>query len=193
MTIRTSPTELFTATELAFVDQDVSSASAPVFAVTNFTGSAAGIDSDSATHIGSAGLDHSYIEANMVQVVITAVGGTGGAPAGTFSAQVNDLGGNAISRAVTLRFLISDTNLFGSADPATTCQFDTATTGTMVIGTGTAEIVATTGATGLFECSTTNAADETNYFSAATANGGTAAVANSCLVTQCQVASATWN
>ena len=193
MTIRMSPTELFTATELALIDQDVSSASAPVFAVTNFTGSAAGIDSSAAAHIADAGNDHSYVEANLVQVVITAVGGTGGAPAGTLSVQVNDLSGVAITRAVTLRLLISDTSLFGSADPATTCQFDTATTGTMVIGTGMAEIVATTDATGLFECSTTNAADETNYFSAATADGGTAAVANSCLVTQCQVASATWN
>jgi len=43
-------------------DQDVTSASSPVFAVTNFTGSAAGIDSDSATHIGANGSDHSYID-----------------------------------------------------------------------------------------------------------------------------------
>ena len=191
MTIRMDPTDLLTATEVGYATQDVSSASSPVFAVTNFTGSAAGIDSDSVTHIASAGLDHSYVEANMVQVVITAAGGAG-VDAGTFSAQVNDLGGNVISRAVTLRFLISDTNLYGSADPATTCQFDTATTGTMVIGTGTAEIVATTDAAGLFECSTDNSADETNYFSAADADGGSATAANSCLVCQCAVATATW-
>jgi predicted RecA/RadA family phage recombinase len=36
--------------------------SAPVMAVTNMTGSAAGIDSDSATHIGSNGSDHSFID-----------------------------------------------------------------------------------------------------------------------------------
>lgn len=45
-----------------FIDQDVTSGAAPVFAVTNFTGSAAGIDSDAATHIASDGSDHTFID-----------------------------------------------------------------------------------------------------------------------------------
>lgn len=72
MTIRISPTDVLTAAEAghsanngsehSYIDQDVTSASTPTFAVTNFTGSAAGIDSDSATHIASNGTDHSYID-----------------------------------------------------------------------------------------------------------------------------------
>jgi hypothetical protein len=193
MTVRLSPTELLTATESGYVGQDVTNASAPVLAVTNFTGSAAGLDSSATTHAGTAGNDHSYIEANMVQVVITAVGGAAASPDGTISVQVNDLSGTAITRAVTLRLYISDTTLYGTMDPATTCQFAAATTGTLVNGSGTSAAIVTTDTAGLYEGATANAADETNYFSAATADGGSAAAANSCLVAQCAVASATWS
>jgi len=190
MSIRVSPTGVLGA---GYVDQDVTSASSPVFAVTNFTGSAAGLDSDATTHAASAGLDHSYIKDNLVQVVITATGGSTGATAGALSVQVNDLGGNAVSRAVTLRLFIADTDLNGTADLAGTCQFGAASVGTLVAGSGTNSAIITTSATGSYVSVTSNAADETCYFSAATADGGTTLAANSCVVTQCASDDATWS
>lgn len=46
------------------LDQDVSNAASPVFAVTNMTGSAAGIDSAATTHAASDGSSHSDVVAN---------------------------------------------------------------------------------------------------------------------------------
>lgn len=133
------------------------------------------------------------VDDKLVQVVITAVGGTSGATAGTISVQVNDLNGVAIARAVNLKLDISDTEGAGSLDAAGTCQFDAATTGTLVVGSGAAAAIVTTDATGLYEGALSNAADETNYFSASSTDGGAAALANGCVVSGCATASATWS
>jgi hypothetical protein len=128
-----------------------------------------------------------------VNVVITAVGGTGGSTAGTISVQVNDLDGNPIARAVTLRLDISDTSKAGSLDAATTCQFGAASTGTLIVGSGAAAAVVTTSTAGLYAGALANSADETNYFSATSTPGGAAALANCCVVIGCATASATWS
>jgi len=133
------------------------------------------------------------INHRLVQVVITATGGSGGATAGTISVQVNDLAGNAIGRAVQLRLDISDTDLAGDLDAAGTCQFGAASTGTLVVGSGAASAIVTTDATGLYEGALSNAADETNYFSASTTRGGFASAAAGCVVVDCQSDSATWS
>jgi len=127
----------------------------------------------------------------LVNVVLTAVGGAGGATAGTISAQVNDLDGNPVTRAVTLRLDISDTEGAGQIDPATTCQFGSATVGTLNAGSGGPAASVTTNAAGLYEGALANSADETNYFSASSPDGG-AALANSCAVVGCATASAAW-
>ena len=145
------------------------------------------------THRASAGLDHSYIADNLIQVVITAVGGSSGATAGTISVQVNDLAGTPVTRAVNIRLDISDTEGAGPLDAAGTCQFGVASTGTLVIGNGAAAAIVTTNTSGLYEGALSNAVDETNYFSASTTPGGTAALVNSCVVAQCATASATWS
>lgn len=196
MTVRLSTTETITAAEATAlatnVDQDVSNASSPILAVTNMTGSAAGIDSDSATHIASAGLDHAYVADNLVQVVITATGGAGGSTAGALTVQVNDLAGAPVARAVNIRLDISDTEFAGSLDAAATCQFGAASTGTLVVGSGTASAVITTDATGAYVSVTDNVVDETNYFSASTTDGGTATLANGCVVVEVVTDDATW-
>lgn len=133
------------------------------------------------------------VHPDLVQVVITAVGGTGGATAGTISVQVNDLAGNAIGRAVQLRLDISDTDMAGPLDAAANCQFGGATTGTLVVGSGAAAAIVTTDATGLYEGATSNANDETCYFSATHAAGGYANAAAGCVVVECQTDSATWS
>ncbi len=132
------------------------------------------------------------VDLKLVQVVITAVGGVGGSTAGTISVQVNDLAGQPIERAVNLRLLIADTEGAGSIDAASTCQFGSATTGTLIAGSGGAVAAITTDATGLYEGALANAADETNYFSAESADGGAAALVNGCVVAGCAIASAEW-
>lgn len=46
----------------SFIDQDVTNGAAPVLAVTNMTGSAAGLDSDATTHAGADGSSHTFID-----------------------------------------------------------------------------------------------------------------------------------
>lgn len=129
----------------------------------------------------------------LVQVVITAVGGTGGATPGTLDVQVNDLNGTAVTRAVTL-FLDSSLTQYAGPHTATgTGFFGAASTGTLVAGTGTLHAVITTDATGHYVSVTDNAADETCWFSARTAEGGHVNAAAGCVVVDCVPDDATWS
>ena len=49
-----------------FLDQSVISASAPVFAVTNMTGTAAGLDSDATSHAAADGSSHTFIDQSVI-------------------------------------------------------------------------------------------------------------------------------
>lgn len=150
------------------------------------------IDNDSAvsgTYVSNA---LNTLNDKLVRVAITAVGGSGGATAGTISVQVSDIAGTAIARAVNIKLLISDTDGAGSLDAAANCQFGAATTGTLVIGSGAAAAIVTTDATGLYEGALANAVDETCYFSADSTDGGAASNAAGCVVAECVTASATW-
>lgn len=129
----------------------------------------------------------------LVQVVITAVGGTGGATAGTLDVQVNDLNGTAITRAVTLFMESSQTQYAGPFAATGTAFFGAASVGTLVAGTGTLAAIITTNATGHYVSVTDNAADETCWFSARTADGGHVDAAAGCVVVDCVPNDATWN
>jgi hypothetical protein len=128
----------------------------------------------------------------LVQVVITATGGSAGSTAGTISVQVNDLSGTAITRAVTIALDSSLTELAGPLAATGTAFFGAATTGTLVLGSGTLTALVTTDATGLYEGALSDAADETAYFSARTAPGGSASLAAGCVVVGCIPDAATW-
>ena len=93
--LTTDRTVTFGDLDLTF-DQDVSDSAAPVFAVTNMTGSAAGLDSDAATHIASDGSDHSFIDQNVSIGQAPSFVGTNftGIPDGALSPTVQDLVGN---------------------------------------------------------------------------------------------------
>jgi hypothetical protein len=129
----------------------------------------------------------------LAAVVITAAGGTGGSTAGTISVQVTDRTGTPIGRLVHLRLDISDTQYAGSLDPATTCQFGAASTGTILVGTGAASAIVQTDATGLYEGALSNAADETNYISASKSDGGDPSSSSGILIVDHVPASATWS
>lgn len=132
------------------------------------------------------------IASKLVQVVITAAGGAGGSTAGTISVQVNDLSGTAITRAVTIALDSSLTELGGPLAATGTAYFGAATTGTLVLGSGALTALVTTNAAGLYEGALADAADETAYFSARTAPGGSATLAAGCVVAGCVPDDATW-
>jgi len=129
----------------------------------------------------------------LVQVVITAVGGTTGATPGTLDVQVNDLNGTAVTRAVTLFMDSTLTQYAGSHTASGTGFFGASSVGTLVAGTGTLHAVITTNATGHYVSVTDNAADETCWFSARTAEGGHVDAAAGCVVVDCIPDDATWN
>jgi len=154
------------------------------------------------THVAGDGSDHADVAANsadiatimpkLVQVVITATGGVGGATAGTISVQVNDLDGNPVTRAVKIALDSSLTQFAGPLAATGTAFFGAATTGTLNIGSGALSAVVTTDATGLYEGALADAADETAWFSARTVPGGAAALTEGCVVAECVADDATW-
>lgn len=149
----------------------------------------------SATQIMSASdkADLASIDTKLVRVTITATGGTGGSTAGTISVQVSDLAGVAIARAVNLQLDSSLTQFAGPLAATGTAFFGAASTGTLVLGSGTLHALVTTDATGLYAGALADAADETAYFSATTAPGGAASNAAGCVVAECVPDSATWS
>lgn len=138
-----------------------------------------------------SGLD--TIDSKLVRVAITATGGTDGSEVGTISVQVSDLNGTPITRAVNLQLDSSLTQFGGPLAATGTAFFGAATTGTLVLGSGTLHALVTTDATGLYEGALADAADETSYFSATTAPGGAASNAAGCVVAECVPDAATWS
>lgn len=133
------------------------------------------------------------ISDKLVEVVITAVGGVGGATAGTISVQVNDLDGNAVTRVVNIVLDSSLTQFAGPLVASGTAFFGAATTGATVFGGGALTALVTTDATGLYEGALADAADETAWFSARTAPGGSTALTGGCSVTGCIPDDAAWS
>jgi len=159
--------------------------------VTNIGTNTSGI----ATNVTAIGLNTTATAADnddFVRVVITAVGGSGGATAGTLSVQVSDRAGVAVARAVTIAMDSSLTQFAGPLAATGTAFFDTATTGTLVLGSGALTALITTDATGLYESALADAADETSWFSARTAPGGSASNDAGCVVVECVPDDATW-
>ena len=128
----------------------------------------------------------------LVQVVVTASGGSAGATAGLISVQVSDLAGNALTHAVTLALNSSLVQYAGSMVATGTAFFGAATTGTLVVGSGTLYAVVTTDATGLYEGALADAADETAYLSAQTCPGGMPAATANCVVAASNSDDAIW-
>lgn len=83
---------------LDLVDQDMSSGASPTLAVTNMTGSAAGIDSDATTHAASDGSDHTFIDQDVT---------SGSSP--TFDgSNITGVGGGATSTVIDLTTAVAD-------------------------------------------------------------------------------------
>lgn len=127
-----------------------------------------------------------FIEVN----AIAAAGGSGGATAGTLDVDVRRYNGDAVTAAVTLLIVASDSAYAGAYDSNANVTFNTASAGTLV-ASGNGWALVETDASGNFTCATANASDETVYFAGKTAVG-VDTLANGALVVRSVSDSATW-
>jgi hypothetical protein len=196
-------------TDHTYIDQDVTSASTPVFAVTNFTGSAAGLDSDATTHAASDGsghadvatntthsagdgTDHTGIGATICDGVIAVANATGGSTTAALTLQLNDITGSAMSKVCVCKIVGCDAEYAGHGDQNANVTFSAATTGS-ILGSGSGWAIIKTDATGTFACTANNAVDETVWFSACDPDGGADALASGVSVRACIPDDATWS
>jgi spermidine synthase len=128
---------------------------------------------------------------NLADVVITAADAPAGATTSLFTADIKDLAGVALAKTGVFLIVASDTEYTGSKDANANVTFGTATAGS-ILASGSGYAIVKTDAAGSFACTATNAADETVYFTAASADGGADAVANGVVVRGCVPADATW-
>jgi hypothetical protein len=144
------------------------------------------------THRGSAGLDHSYLADNLLDVVIAVADASGGATTAALTADLKDLSGAAKSKTGVFKILASDTQYGGRRDPNTNVTFSAATLGS-ILASGNGWAVIKTDANGQFACTANNAVDETVWFSCVDSDGGVDAVANGVAVRGCVPDDATWS
>jgi hypothetical protein len=101
------------------------------------------------------------IASGFVSAIVDAADVTGGGTTQTVGLQLKDASGNPVAQEITLEFAV-----FNDAElsiPAINAILSTATSGVIVAGDGTAALKIKTDAMGLFECTLTDAVDETVY------------------------------
>jgi len=203
-----------------FIDQDVTSGSTPNFDVTNFTGSAAGIDSDATAHASSDGSSHTYIDQdvtsgatpnfdvtnmtgsaagldsnvndNVVDAVIAVADvGAGGANT-SLESSVQTLAAGVLSKTAVFKIVASDTQYAGIEDQNGNVTFSVATKGS-ILASGSGWAIVKTDGSGEFDCTVTNAVDETVWFSICSVDGGADALANGVVIRGCIPDDATWS
>lgn len=121
---------------------------------------------------------------------INAVGGSGGATAGTLDVDVVKADGSALSAAVQFLIVARSTQYKPEALNGNV-TFSAASAGS-IIAQAAGWCLAKTDATGNFTCATTNASDETVYFNGMTADAGVSLIADRCIVVGSVVDDAIW-
>lgn len=145
-------------------------------------------------HSTSAGLSHSYLADNLVDVVVAVADASGGATDALMTVQVNDLAGTAIGKVCEVMFYASDTQYAGLLDPNANITIGTVTAGSVLASAAASGWwLLKTDATGLFAATATNASDETVYFNAATCEGGVDGLTAGVVVRGCVPDDATWS
>lgn len=145
------------------------------------------------THRASAGLDHSYLADNLVDVVVAVADASGGATDALMTVQVNDLAGTAVGKVCEVMFYAGDTQYAGLLDPNANITIGTVTAGSVLASAAASGWwLLKTDATGLFAATATNAVDETVYFNAATCEGGVDGLTAGVVVRGCVPDDATW-
>jgi len=161
-----------------FIDQDVTSGAAPVFAVTNMTGSATGIDSN--------------VNDNVVDAVIAVADVGGGGTNTSLESSVQTLAAGVLSKTAVFKIVCSDTQYAGIEDQNANVTFSVATKGS-ILASGSGWAIVKTDGSGEFDCTVTNAADETVWFSICSVDGGADALANGVVIRGCIPDDATWS
>ncbi len=146
------------------------------------------------THRASTGIDHSYIQDNLVDVVMTVPDTTGGATgtADNLTVQVNDLSGTALTKIAVVLVIAADTLYAGDRDLNATTTFGSATTGS-ILASGNGWCVVQTDNTGTFVGRVDNSADETIYFTGQTSEGGVNSLVSGVIVRGCVPDAAAWS
>lgn len=137
------------------------------------------------TDIGTNAAAIASVDSDIVDVDIVFADVGGGGTTGPGTVQVNDRAGAAISRAVILRLALSDTQYAGPGDAATTATMGSATTGSILAGSGSNSLVILTSASGAFAATITDSADEVVWISCRSTDGGVASAGQGCLVRDC--------
>lgn len=183
--------------------QAVGSGDAPTLAVTNMTGSAAGIDSDATTHAASDGSGHADVAANTADIdaikdqLITATIAVADAAGGVTTAALTvdcfqaDDGATVLGSARQIMIICSTAQYEPNPAPSGTATFGTATKGS-IIDSGNSWCLAQTDAAGEFDATVTNSADEALYFRVMPPQG-VSDIATRVLGCQCVADLATWS
>jgi hypothetical protein len=146
------------------------------------------------THRASAGLDHSYLANNLVDVVVAVADTGGGGTDALASVQVNDLAGVALAKECVLMLYAGDTQYGGLKDANANITLGSVTAGSILASAAASGwFLVKTDATGLFAATASNSSDETVYFNAATADGGVDTAVNGVVVRGCVPDGATWS
>lgn len=186
----------FGAAEKHIVDADPSTAAgvaAPVGSIANLdTGLGAWIKTgagDAAWTRHDVGL---HLD-SVVDVVVAVADAGGGATVSLCTVDLTDLSGAALAKVAVVLLVASDTLYHGLADPNANITLDTFTKGSALANNaGAGWWLLKTDASGQVSCNANNAADETVYFSAVTADGGVDAAASGVMVRGCVPDDATW-
>lgn len=172
----------------------------PVLAADHSTGTrlddtislANALETVSDAHVVKFGL----LDNRLVKATVTATGGSAAATAGTLSvALVDALTGEAVTVAQVVKVYANSTSgnrYAGDSAKSGTITFGSATVGS-ILTSGNGWAAVKTSAAGLFTCVPSNSADETAYFSVASANGGVTAATEGCLVVESNSSAATWS
>jgi hypothetical protein len=116
----------------------------------------------------------------MVLATVAAVGGSGGATAGTLTVTLTRLDGSAVTSARQV-YIATGANQYEVGQGASSVTFGSATVGS-IVASGNGWALVQTSAAGVFTCVPSNSEDETVYFAVWHALAGAGDVSKACFV-----------
>jgi len=149
-------------------------------------------DSDTTLSMGDRDIDLDLVFDRMGVAVVAFPDATGGGTTSAGTIQINDIAGNAVARAVVCTVMIDDLRYKGLGD-ASNATMATASTGSIVAGSGSSFLLIKTDASGAFAATITNASDETVYVSVSSSLGGVTAAGEGITIVESNSDDVTWS
>jgi len=138
-------------------------------------------------HLASAGV----FAGVLCNAVVAAADASGGSTDSALTVDLEDLNGNALAKEGIVKVTVTGTEYSGEEALISTATFATATKGS-ILASGNGWAVVKCDANGQFACTLANSADETDYVSASTPDGGVDALADAVVVVGCVPDDVTW-